>query len=124
MERSTPQLILSFVQKDLPELIRIQSKDSCLKDPVDLNRLDNVNNSFDWSEVAASFSLLVIDYLIWSKRNDIKEFRFEGAKKDSAANSLANALGKSNHWFRTRIFQRTFSADLVREAFEQLPSAE
>jgi hypothetical protein len=85
---------LEFVNEDVPVLNRISFKFGRDVDPVILDKL-KPEITFSWSEVFKALSLILLDYVAWTKAGgEPDEFRLKGNFKDSAAATLGNAIYK------------------------------
>jgi len=85
---------LEFVNEDVPVLNRISFKFGQDVDPVILDKL-KPEITFSWSEVFKALSLILLDYVAWTKAGgEPDEFRLKGNFKDSAAATLGNAIYK------------------------------
>lgn len=85
---------LEFVNEDVPVLNRISFQFGKNVEPVVLDKL-KPDITFSWSEVFKVLSLILLDYVAWTKAGGKpNEFRLKGNFKDSAAATLGNAVGK------------------------------
>ena len=88
------KLRLEFVNEDVPVLNRISFKFGKDVEPVVLDKL-KPEITFSWSEVFKALSLILLDYVAWTKAGgEPDEFRLKGNFKDSAAATLGNAIYK------------------------------
>jgi hypothetical protein len=90
------RLKLRFINKDKPELDRIEFQASAAHAPEYWQRGDSAHN-FGWTEVPQALALLFLDYVCADRETLALHFSLRGSQKSSLAASLGDAIYQPKH---------------------------